>query len=434
MEEVNDISFDKVLQDGIRRVAVLVEHPYALYSVIELIELAKSKDIEVILIGRKHIIEYYDQNEFAKVDRFIFIEQYHSKLGKRLTELFELLFVGHNFSETYSSRKAKKWQPFKLWLSENVFVLKITRVKLNNIYATVFRLFTRLRLTKVLPIKNADLVVSLTKENNPYLLAPWSAKHVSIMESWDHPMKEPYFINPFLHLTWNKALAKETEEFQNLKQVAVLNEIPKFRYIRELSSSSSTLISSIQDAELREELLDFKDKDYCVYPMCTSSDYYGFKGEIDFLRDLARELCKQDIILYVRPYPLAPREDTDILNAISGVHVGKLLSIEKGFDVLNRDVQIQKYYLIRQAKAVINIGTTFALDAALISCPVLQLKLLNDDFGSFSQYSRGGHIKKYLWIDASISYEKGQELPINRLVNAHGIPYSKALMKWLRGV
>jgi hypothetical protein len=254
------------------------------------------------------------------------------------------------------------------------------------------------------------------------------------MESWDHPMKEPYLVYPALHQVWNQPLKKEVNDFQYLPRVECILA-GKFRYIRERKFKiSSELISSLPEP-FYSDLAHLPQEGYFVYPLCTSSNYFAFSGEYKFIKDLASLLADTGLTLYLRPYPLAPKEDRKQLEKIPNVIVGLGTKTTAGGDVLNENAQNHKYLLIKNAHQVINVGTTFAIDAALCGTDVLQLRLDNPDlknrYGDFFQYSQGLHIIQYFWTSNSISFhpEIKDLFTVENNETAHR--FSKEMAKWV---
>lgn len=251
------------------------------------------------------------------------------------------------------------------------------------------------------------------------------------MESWDHPGKEPYLIFPDIHLCWNDDLREETKKIQGIDKTGIICPL-KFRYIKERVKKDLSEMKLSLSNNLKEEINKLFEIEYLLYPMCTSSKYYGFEGEINFLKILAHSLKSSDRKLLVRPYPLAPIHDINYLNDIDNIIISEINSCENGADVLNEEYLDHKYLSIIQAQAVINVGTTFALDAALCNIPVHQIKITGNDFGNFSEYSRGEHIKKFLWLPFAYEIYKKQDLMSLNFNSDQAIQFSKSLKNWIK--
>ena len=69
-----------------------------------------------------------------------------------------------------------------------------------------------------------------------------------------------------------------------------------------------------------------------------------------FVKKLAIATKKQNIKLYVRPYPLAPHSDISELRKIKNVYVGIGNKIEDGKEVFNLNHMLHKYLIIKKNK------------------------------------------------------------------------------------
>lgn len=128
---------------------------------------------------------------------------------------------------------------------------------------------------------------------------------------------------------------------------------------------------------------------------------------------------------------MAPEKDIELLSAISNSYVGLGSGYLDGSDVLDSEVQAFKYLINRYAHCVVNLGTTFAHDAALSNAKVLQLELVSDHYGIFTEYSKGLHIRKYLLNDLSLKFSDNQEELVGRIKNPDD-GFSNYLNAWLK--
>lgn len=412
------------------QVTVIIEHSYGLYAALPIVEKFVNVGKEVQVFTSLDLVEVAKQQLPSRSIEIKSLAPYQSGLAKRLTILFEVIFVPIDFSRTYTERKAVKWSKRSLYLSKLTKWVKLPAKRVNKVYTEWFAKLIEWGLIKGLPNNSGDYI-AFTKVQHPYMLTPIANRLTLIMESWDHPMKEPYLVAPARHLAWNSDLAEEARQFQGLSSVACLENSLKFRYVSEFKEIDPLFLVSRLTENLAEDLIENTKQKYLVYPMCTSSSYNGFAGEIAFLEDLSTQLKTSGIPLYVRPYPLAPAKDIERIRRVAGVTVGYSTALKNGSDVLHEPSQIHKYLLIRNAVAVINVGTTFALDAAAIGTPVVQLRLEDDRYGDFSPYSRGVHIVKHLWRLESIAFDSSLELKIDQNVLGRASKFSIDLRTWI---
>ena len=121
---------------------------------------------------------------------------------------------------------------------------------------------------------------------------------------------------------------------------------------------------------------------------------------LEFVEDLALKLKREKITLYIRPYPLAPYADVIALQKLGNVTVGIGNKITDGLEVFSENHMLHKYLIIKHAKYVINLATTFVFDAALVDsqCEIIQLKINRTTYGDLGRFSRGIHVTKYLHV------------------------------------
>lgn len=240
-----------------------------------------------------------------------------------------------------------------------------------------------------------DLLISITKVNAPFLI-PFDIPHISIMESWDHPMKLPYYINPDFNLTWNKDLKVDTKYFQNLKKIYQIYPL-KFRYIYDrLTVSNEEIETSISNQTYLRELHLLKGKDIVMYPTTTSSIGIYHEGEMDVIDDLCQAIQNTGKTLYIKPKPNGPKGDYDEFCKYENVIVGMYASNPDSRDMLNEEYHSFRYLLLKYSNMVVNVGTTFGLEAAIADKRLLQLDLQTDKYGSFTDFSKTYHLEKYI--------------------------------------
>lgn len=380
-------------------VGFYVEHAYGLYTAIPFIRARIADGDQIVLLtGSSLNIEV--QSLGINVSKHLSVNGYESSFLRMLTSLFEIIFVGLDFSESYSHRKRLKWKKYQIYISRISRPLKIPKRSINKFYTNLFSIF--INFWNVIDLE-VDEMYAFTKVSNPYLMIPFRKKLTLVTESWDHPVKEPYFIDPYRHVVWNSGLLSEVQEYQGCRQIEMVNA-PKFEYRNEFRDIDTCYEMSRLSISLRHDIDMLINGNYLVYPMCTSSKYFGFTGEIDFIRALSEILRDSGFSLYIRPYPLAPTQDRGELEKMENVIIGNMKFFPDGLDVLDRESRLFKYLILKKCTAIINVGTTFALDGAVVGTPIFQLRLEDDEFGEFSQYSRGYHIKRHLWTNNSIKY------------------------------
>ena len=368
-------------------------HAFGLYAVLpKFLEHLKNGD-EVYLITRKIYLNIILKNFKIKKNRILFIEDYKSFFGGRITNWFSLFFIPNNFSKMYDERREIIFKGFKKKVSDHFNFLSLKKNKINTFYSSLIRIFYFFRILKKIPLNFYKLYVT-TKVFNPYILTPFESKIHLIIESWDHPTKAPFLVSPLSSESWNYSLDIELKDYQGYKNIINGNAL-KFRYIKNFNNNYST---SILSDHQNDDINFIKNNNVAIYPMFTASDFFAFNDELIFLKKLSIILEKQSIKLYIRPYPLAPISDNLELKKISNVYVGLSNDFNYGNEVFDESHLLHKYLIIKYSKYIINLGTTFVFDAALVdsNCKIIQLKIEKEKFNDLGKYANGYHLKKYL--------------------------------------
>jgi hypothetical protein len=404
------------------KIAFYCAHAFGLYDILPLFEKYKHQGFDVYMITKKKYHSIIKEKFEIEDNKIFFIDNYTSRIGIYFTDWYRLICVNENFSEFYKQRKKIRFSGFKQKTSKYFIFFNFKNSQVNTIYSQIISVFYKVSLIKTFPV-NFDKVYAVTKVFNPYLLSPFEEKLHLIIESWDHPAKEPFLLNPSIVETWNASLMEELEQYQFYKST-IRGKALKFRYIEDYNRFYD--INLINKEEF-EDIEFIKNNDVAIYPMCTSSSYFAFSEELRFVRDLALKLNEENIRLYIRPYPLAPYKDVLALKEIENVKVGIGNKITDGLEVFNEGHMLHKYLIIKHAKYIMNLGTTFVFDAALVDskCIVIQLKINMNAYGNLGSYSRGVHITKYLHTENSYNFD---DLEINKVNNL----YKEHLINWLK--
>ena len=86
------------------------------------------------------------------------------------------------------------------------------------------------------------------------------------------------------------------------------------------------------------------------------------------------------------------------LKKISNAYVGLFDNTKYGNEVFDESHLLHKYLIIKHSKFIVNLGTTFVFDAALVdsNCKIIQLKIDKEKFNDLGKYANSYHLKKYL--------------------------------------
>tara|TARA_B100000780_G_scaffold254099_1_gene202018 strand:+ start:9555 stop:10802 length:1248 start_codon:yes stop_codon:yes gene_type:complete len=375
-------------------------HAFGLYDIVPLYrEYFQQEHNDVYIITQKKYLKLVQENFDIKKDKIIFLDDFKNIFGSVFTSWFSLLCVSKDFSDMYSDRTKIIFRGYKKKILDHITFLNIKNYSLNSTYSKMIRFFYFFRIMKKIPLDFTKLYVT-TKVFNPYILTPFENNIHLIVESWDHPAKFPFLMTPNSTESWNKYLNYELNEYQAYNNL-IIGKGLKFRYIEEFNNHySSNILNEIEN----EDINFIRENRVAIYPISTSSTFFAFEGEINFVKKLAIATKKQNIKLYVRPYPLAPHSDISELRKIKNVYVGIGNKIEDGKEVFNLNHMLHKYLIIKNTDYVINVATTFVFDAALVksNCKIIQIKIKTNEFKDFGEYANGYHIKRYLSTSDSI--------------------------------
>lgn len=296
------------------------------------------------------------------------------------------LLMPSDFSSMYDRiavRKSKIRRAFEKHLR-----IGFTPRTRNAVYRAAF-LYRELRPKRFLS------VTAFTRTNYPYLLVGLRPRPTLFIESWDHAWKSPFFLN-LPAVTWNRELANRTETIQGLSRIET-SFPPKFDYIHRLSA--------VPDGALRKQLIEKhndlistlkKVGDFVLYPMTTSEkNRPGFAEECKFVSELSTAIHGHDLNLVVKPKPNSQTKAFEAFKVNSIALVLDEGNSVTGAIMLSNSYDAYRTLLFRMAKLVVNIGTTFAIEAALSRVPVAQLLIDSPTFPLLTAYMHNPHIASF---------------------------------------
>jgi len=405
-----------------RTVTVWCEPRIAIYSAKPIIDKYHNQGRTICVVVRacdKEIAQEY----FGERIDITTIESIDSKIRKALHYFVTPILVPNDFSSMYERIRKKQggWSYFAGKYIGNMF----SRLNFNKLYFRIFALFP-----SRLP---SQFVISLTRASTPYLLASSKYKHISIMESWDHPIKAPYFLWPSRTLTWNKSLRNDIYYHQGLNYVRYITPL-KLRYVNEYSRYTDEVLLNKLPKKYKNEIEELLSSDYVLYPATTSSvNPVDHEGEMKLIRDLLCVFHDSGIKFYIKPKPNGPVGDYNVFRKHDSVYVGAYSTDPAGDDMLNEEYHIFRYLLLRHATLLINVATTFVLEGALAKTPILQLVLTDGTYGHFEVLSKNLHSMKYLLSRRSVCHYGGDQHRLRlHLKSNKSLKYSEELLAWIR--
>jgi len=411
-----------------KKLGVWCEHNFHLYCAKPVIEKYRA-DHEIIFFTKENCIPWANSYLELPPESIVNIDQLKRRRHVVFKLLFEFLFVNRNFSYVYKKEYVDKEPRIRQIIRAIFSPFNLENNKVNRYFLKYKKL---LRVAGLLKTRSfgLDMLISFTKVNYPFLIPDAKCPHISIMESWDHPMKFPYYIDPDVHLTWNKDLADDAAKIQAMRSVRKIEPL-KLRYIYEREAvPEEELFGSLRNQRYIEDLQKLKGKKIVMYPTTTSSAGLEHHGEMSLIRDLCRLVENTDFHLYIKPKPNGPEGDYDELQTFPNVIIGEYSSSALASDMLDEEYHTFRYLLLINSEVIVNSGTTFVLEAAAANRKVVQLNISGDKYGSFSMFTHTYHLDKYIMVDGSIPFH-GDIDSLRAAVNNCDMAYSNYLKHWI---
>lgn len=414
------------------KIGIWVEHPFQLYSAKPIFDKYIKRGDEVYLVTEIKEKKLCTKYLGLKDEQVLNINHFKKKWHSWFRLLFEIIFVPVDFSIVYYEEFVKKENSLLRFLRK-MFFLKLKKNNVNKRFIDFKNLIYKLGFKTYFPVE-FDLIISFTKVYNALMIPP-NISHISIMESWDHPIKLPYFICPDFCLTWNKDLRDDTQRVQSIKRIMQIKPL-KFRYISEKKNQSqeelmNSLKKPIYVDELNKMIKYKNEKKIVMYPTTTSSNGIEHNGEMSLIKDLCDAAQSSDFILYIKPKPNGPVGDYECFKNIENVMVGLYSSNPDARDMLDEEYHTFRYLLLEMCDTVINAGTTFVLEAALMDKKIVQLNLTGKKFGKFTDFINGYHLKNYILCNPfTFSYSDNSSLLRKGIENAN-MDFSSHIKPWI---
>ncbi|AZQ44700.1 hypothetical protein [Nonlabens ponticola] len=412
-----------------RTIGIWCEHNFQVYSAIPLIEKYTPKNKVILFTKKQNVAEIRLRFNVSNL-KVQAIEPFVYKPAVLFKKFFELALVPVDFSYVYKNYhvgRDSKWES----LVRKLFFLKLSGEKVNRLFVRCNKLLFGSK--NINSHFHLDLLISFTKVYYSHLIpSPDTLPHISIMESWDHPMKFPYYLKPSFNLTWNTDLANETRRVQSIDRVRKIEPL-KFHYINKYSDMNvDMIISTISNKAYSSELSKLRDKKIVLYPSTTSSAGLNHEGEMKLIEELAEILINSSYQLYIKPKPNAPSGDYAIFEKHPNVIVGIDSSSPNASDMLDEEYHMFRYALLNTVHTVINAGTTFALEASLVDKPIIQLVLDEGKYLGFDEFCKTYHLSEYvLTLDRTLHFPGPNPNEFQELISKREMTFSHQLKKWI---
>lgn len=403
-------------------ISIYAELGIALYSVKPLISELKELSIPIYLYTRRDNMEKAAGYFGIPSENVIAIEVLFSKWKALLDFIIKEVMVETTFSSQYArSAMLSEYRILRFIKKLCRRLPKPPQSYINAIYHYFWCVFN------ILPIFKTRTVLYVTRSGDTYLFNSFWHRIYTLVESWDHPVKSPFFVKSEMLFAWNNDLAHDIQLFQGKSKVKTVFPF-KFRYIEELKDK----VLDVKNSALATEIEFIKCQSYILY-VCTYSFFSGnsfFECEKEIIKQVVEVGKKYNKTVYVKPHPHAHQDDFSFLDTYENVRIG-IPATKSGFNyIFSEEDQFYKLELLKSADVIINIGTTLVLESSLVNKNILQL-CLPEGF-SFSEASQNYHVKKYLLNRNGIVFLSKLTLPeLEKWVCNPSDSFALGLQKWV---
>ena len=273
------------------------------------------------------------------------------------------------------------------------------KARQNRISNTALSIVGRIVLGNPFPARK---VLHVTKTRVPHLLCARKIQVYTFVGSWDHPQKiAAAGHRSDLVFVWNEGLSDDWKYFQGDSNIDCCFPIP-FSY---LLTSGGEKRKNTNKSNIKK----------VMYGMTTQSKHPGklFYEECEVVQALASACDSVGLKLFVKPKPNGAIGELDHLLQYDNVEIGSYhVQSEKDNLILTEEYNQQRLRELAECDLVVNIATTFALDAALYGLPVAQLGFDTPElFPSIFAVQQNHHTKRHLLCNDDEVFNVSENTP-----------------------
>ena len=304
----------------------------------------------------------------------------YSRILNNLNFALTVLFTKNNFPKPYRSfvkhhSQRNLFGVITFFLS-NVW-LKISFTKVNYLVHKIISVLNK--------NQSIDKIIVHSRISNVSFLNKKRLKIITIIESWDHIYKKPMGYLDKLTYLWNHEQIRDFKKFQSLSNCKL--SFPK---------KISYLINS-------EKFMNKDNKIKTIlYPASTSSFAERenlFKSELEFIEYLCSVISKTKYKLIIKTKPNGKKGDFDSLRVkYSNIKIldSSIFNSTSNFYIDDEEIK-KRRDILDKVDAVLNIATTYAIDACLYNKPVIQLDFdKSNKFLKLKEFQKNYHLQKFL--------------------------------------
>lgn len=420
---INNISLKRVKDN---RISIVAELGTSIYTVQPIVEKLIEKGFEIDIYTCEDNLEKSKNYLGTESISYFAIDRLVGKYIGIIDYALKQLLTKNTFSSQYARIAPTENKLLKLFYVFAKVLPKPNQKKINKIYSKFWKFFNGASKFR------SNEVLLVTRVNNTSILNNKNIKVYTLMESWDHPIKSPFYIESEVTYSWNKELSTDIKDIQNnsneYKEIFPL----KFRYLQQVKS-----LSNNPPKEIQNEIDFITNNNYVLY-ICTYSSYSRsdlFDNELKLISKIKEEVDRAGKHLYIKPHPHYSVNDFNSLPQSQNLRIGIGATNNGANYIFTDDDQYYKIQLLKNAERVINVGTTLVLEASMLNTNVYQLLISEENYGGFARACGNYHIKKYLNNNEEvINLSEGNELEkIASIVNEPqgSNSYASKLNDWL---
>ena len=304
-----------------------------------------------------------------------------NRLSRYFFRLLRICFTNKNFTAFYN-RDLEKMPSYKRILASISIFLPL------NIGCFLVNKMQSLYSSKTL--NDASKIYYVTPNFHPELISKYSQKTSIIMESWDHFYKLPIYSPDVKVFTWNSDLASDL--------FRVNNKFFKIQYMAPLKLVEPENMKEAEHQYMLDSSWVSKLKSGVLYPMALNDNDNpeAYSEELVLIKKLSQYFKFLGLKILVKAKPGSGPDGFSELEIDDNIELLPRYESRSGLEFLNAEYHSYRYQLISQARFVVNLSTTFALDAAYAGRGFLQLNISNLGLNSLERYAHNFHVEKYL--------------------------------------
>lgn len=368
-------------------IVVIAEVLIGYYTMEPIIDQLINEGKKLKLLCGKEVVSWAEKRYGSK----IYIEDiaFLTRKYKRLNSIhyaFLRFITKKSFSYQYWLTTTPKGEEKGSFVFSFIYLLslitpKVAHSKVNKTLSFLFKPFVKVDF-------GSDKVMVVSRFSLPVILCNHSYFSITtIVESWDHPVKVPVGYVSDKVFVWNEDLKRDWMDYQGDQQVMIGYPFKLRDWFEEGLRSGA-----VQNQNPNKKIL---------YAASTSS--YAkrdnlFASEMFIIDCICKASQKSGYSVYIKPKPNGPKGDFDsLLQKYKHVEVGPYSEVKTISNYyLSREYNLGRKAETQNCEFVLNLGTTFFIDAALMGMPIVQLDLIgSDSLGAMSNSHRNYHIQKY---------------------------------------